>query len=225
MSQGTSLTFDLPPGINYSITIINHEGWSILGSNATAYFSVKTTVVAAVSADNVTYGNNTKITLRSSHDGLYNVSFGNQLLEMEVINGTCVKEVKLKVGEYQTNTTFSNNDFVFKCFETSFSVSKATPDFYLTPITSAEYIYGFAVVVGQSLMFSDATGYIVFTLDNETYSNSTTKNDFYSDDLDIGSYLIGAWYSGDSNYYPANATPVKIKLFLPTTTLLLARKM
>ncbi|WP_407423646.1 Ig-like domain repeat protein [Methanobrevibacter sp.] len=191
----------LPVG-SYSVTVINPEASWYLASNETRPFKIIGNVSANITADNVVYGNATTITLKADYDGLYNVSINDLVIEMEVTNGSCTKQVKLNAGEYKTHTIFATSeDYVeLSCSEASFNVSKATPLFNLN-VSSNEFSYGDVVLVSHILP-SDATGNISYSLNKKKYANLSVNDSLKL--LDAGSYLIDATYSGDTNYYHAD---------------------
>ncbi len=186
---------------SYSITITNPESSTVDSSNATANFRVLRQVNGTVTADNVVYGNPTTITLKTTTNGLYNVVIDDLVIEMEVNDGICVKQVMLNAGEYQTHT-IGLGLVALNCSEASFTVSKAVPLFKLN-VSSHEFIYGDEVFVNHTLT-SNATGYIAYYLNNEKYANLSVNDSLNLSGLDAGSYMIDAVYSGDSNYCSAN---------------------
>ena len=197
----------LPLG-SYTVTVTNPETWWYLASNDTRSFKIIRNVSVNITADNVVYGNATTITLKADYDGLYNVSINDLVIEMEVTNGSCTKQVKLNAGEYETRTNCTNDYVELSCNEASFNVSKATPLFNLN-VSSNEFTYGDEVLVSHILP-SDATGNISYSLNNKKYANLSV-NDRLKLSLDVGSYPIDATYSGDTNYYSADdSTTIKI---------------
>ena len=197
---------DLPPG-SYTVTVINPENFLDLASNETKSFNIILNASANITADNVVYGNNTTITLKADYDGLYNVSINDLIIEMEVTNGSCVKQIKLNAGKYKTHTKCTKDYVELSCNETSFNVYKATPLFNLN-VSSNEFTYGDEVSVSHILP-SDATGNISYSLNKEQYANLSVNDSLKLSDA--GSYLIDATYTGDTNYYPAkDSTTIKI---------------
>ena len=188
----------LPVG-SYSVTVINPESIYDLESNETRLFKIMQNVSANITADNVVYGNATTFTLKASYDGLYNVSINDLVIEMEVTNGSCTKQVKLNAGEYKTHTICTTDYVELSCNEASFNVSKVTPLFNLN-VSSNEFTYGDEVLVSHILP-SDATGNISYSLNKEKYANLSVNESLKL--LDAGSYVIDATYSGDINYYSA----------------------
>lgn len=109
---------------DYSIKITNPETWTTKASNATAGFKVSRAVSVNVTADNVTYGNPTTITLKADYDGAYTVKINDTSIEMNVVDGICQKQVSLDAGDYQTLTS-SGDYLILNCNEASFTVDKA----------------------------------------------------------------------------------------------------
>lgn len=188
---------------SYSISIYNAENESTSPSNASASFKVyKDLGTANVTADNVTYGDYTTITLKADADGLYNVSINGTVLEMEVINGIATKQVKLNAGNYQTHTS-AGDGILIDCNEASFNVSKASPNFNIT-VSKADFDFGEDVLVSYELP-ADATslslvGAFAFYINNIWFDNFEMGDEVRFTGLDIGSYFIQAYYSGDNNY-------------------------
>ena len=96
---------------DYCLYIFNPENFSTVSSLDHKYFKVTGTVHTTVTADNVTYGNPTTITLKADHDGefdviLINYTYDKNLtIKMNVVGGVCVKQINLTSGEYQTFTS------------------------------------------------------------------------------------------------------------------------
>ena len=110
----------------YSITISNPASWLHLASSATAYFTVYPLINVEVSANNVSYGQNTTITLKNDMDGIYFMEIEDVgIYEVEVLDGMGVKELKLDAGEYHTTTTYSNANYTVVVSEARFVVKKS----------------------------------------------------------------------------------------------------
>ncbi len=107
----------------YSISINNPESSTTSASSASAGFKVTGFASVNVTADNVTYGNPTTLTLKADYDGLYTVKINDTTIEMNVAGGICQKQVNLDAGNYQTHT--SKENYVINCKEASFKVDKA----------------------------------------------------------------------------------------------------
>ena len=193
----------------YFITINNKETYNILSSNDTEYFYVYKNVSANVTADDVTYGQPTTISLRADIDGLYNVSIKDKLyitqaaIEMEVVNGVSKNyQVWLNTGNYHTHTSADN--VVMNCSESSFMVSKANPEFKIN-VDKAEFNYGEDVLVSHKLP-SAATHLISYYINDEYNTTLNVDYNLTLAKLDDGLYVINAYYGGDNNYKQANAS-------------------
>ena len=121
-SESTLSVYNLKPG-KYYIIIYNPENKTTSSSRALGHFKVYASASGSVTADNVTYGNPTTITLRTAIDGTYNVDIGVSVIEMEVVQGVCVKQINLDAGNYQTHTSRKNYNLTIN--EASFKVDKA----------------------------------------------------------------------------------------------------
>ena len=119
--QSTLSVHNLRPG-KYYIGIYNPGNTTTSSSRAFAHFKVYASAAGSVTANNVTYGNPTTITLRTTVDGTYNVDIGSSVIEMEAIHGVCEKQINLGIGNYKTNTSRKNYDLDF--LETTFKVDK-----------------------------------------------------------------------------------------------------
>ena len=182
---------------SYTITITNPETKAVLSSSATANFKVKRLVNAKVSADRVTYGNTTTITLTADHDGLYDVRCGNYIIEMEVINGTCTKHVMLNASEYETITTPTDELSKLNVTEAMFVVDKNIIHVKINVDSKIAYpnnITGTIItdVSGEYLLYFNE--YIKnIRIDNGTY-------DFNFDDCEVGKYTIKVIKIDNPNY-------------------------
>ncbi|AWX31620.1 hypothetical protein AW729_00330 [Methanosphaera sp. BMS] len=122
-AESTLTVENIKPG-HYIIRIDNHANTTTKSSYALARFKVSSKEISVnVTADNVTYGNPTTITLTADADGTYYMIIGAKTYTMEVNKGVCVKEVKFNAGNYQTYT--SSLDYSINCNEASFHVDKA----------------------------------------------------------------------------------------------------
>ncbi|WP_298517607.1 Ig-like domain repeat protein [uncultured Methanobrevibacter sp.] len=120
--ESTLSVYNLKPG-KYYIGIYNPGNKTTSSSRAFGHFKVYASASGSVTADNVTYGNPTTITLRTFIDGTYNVDIGVSVIEMEVVHGVCVKQINLDEGNYQTHT--SRENYYLTINEASFRVDKA----------------------------------------------------------------------------------------------------
>lgn len=197
------LTFDNLIVGKYSLAIINAGNNSVNSSSATAIFYVYENLGSAnATADNVTYGENTTITLKAETDGLYKVSINGTVLEMEVINGIATRQIKLNAGNYQTITSAGEGRSV-NCNEASFSVYKADPNFKIN-VSKDVFDYGEEILVTYHLP-PDATsssqmGAFAYYINNAWYGNFEMDDEVKLTGLDAGSYFVEAFYSGDRNY-------------------------
>ena len=183
---------DLNPG-KYYIRIDNHQNYTTSASRAIAHFTVYMLVSANVTADNVTYGTPTTITLKADCDGIYNVSVNGMDLEMEVVDGICVKQVKFDVGEYQTHTSYIGNCTKMTCNEASFAVYKALNH---VVVSVEDAIYGNPSVI---MVSADVEG-------NYKVDVNGTIYDIYVNDgcgektvygLNAGDYFANASFNND----------------------------
>ena len=192
----------------YSIDIFNAGNESINPSRATAHFKVNRYMgTVNVTADNVTYGENTTINLRAEIDGLYNVSINGTVLEMEAVGGIASKQIKLNAGNYQTHTSAGDN-IVLDCNEASFTVFKANPNFKINA-GKDEFTYGEDVFVTHELPPDAGSlsqmGAFAYYINNVWYANFELEDEVILTGLNVGSYFIKAYYSGDNNYLTDSA--------------------
>ena len=199
----STLTFDLGLG-NYSITILNKETFNTRSSNATANFSVYKLLNANITADNVTFGEYTTVTLNADTDGLYNVSFGivgegdRDTFEFEVVDGSCTRQIKLSpAGDYETHIR-AGDYVVVNCTEALFTIYKANPNFKIN-VSKTDFYYGEDVLV-NSYVVHPARGLVVYYINDEFYDISAAGITLELKNLNAGSYSVKAIYSGDINY-------------------------
>ena len=62
--------------------------------------------------------------LTSEIDGIFNVTIGNDIIQMEVVNGCCVKKLKLNAGVYTTKTIVKADEYGIKSTEATFYVKQ-----------------------------------------------------------------------------------------------------
>ena len=145
IGDADSLTFDSLALGHYTITIENCEAPTISGSSASADFIVFDTANVKVSADTVTVGNMTTITVTSDRDGTYHVKLNNKKsIDIDVINGIGSKEIMLDAGTYTTTTTTYNDYYIMNCEESRFSVEKinVTVTLIINNVTFPDYFLG-----------------------------------------------------------------------------------
>lgn len=211
-SPKSTLTIEnLNPG-KYYIRIDNNQNYTTSASRAIARFTVYRLVSANVTADNVTYGNPTTITLRADYDGIYNVSVNGRHIEMEVVNGISTRQVSFDVGQYQTQTSYIGNNTKFNCNEASFAVFKAnnnvvvsvenvsygTPSIikinadadgiYAVDVNGTEYNVTVSHGVGSKSVRLNAGGYYAnVSFDNRNYITTAKNATFtvYKVDVDL----------------------------------------
>ncbi len=192
-SSGTINVKYLSPGW-YSITITNPETWTVLSSNATATFRVFIPVSINITADNVTYGNPTTFTVKADRDGFYYVAIEGQVIEMNVTDGICVKQVMLNAGNYKTNTTSYYADLKLNCSEASFTVYKAAND---VTVSVENVTYGTPSVIEvtasvDGIYTVDINGTPITISVENGYGNNTTN-------LNAGNYYANVTFD-NSNY-------------------------
>lgn len=198
-AESTLTVENIKPG-HYIIRIDNHANASTKSSYALAHFKVSYKEVSAtVTADNVTYGNPTTITLTSDGDGTYIVAIGAKVFAMEVNNGMCVKKLNFDAGNYQTKT--SSLDYVINCNEASFHVDKAANN-VLVEVENLSY-----GELSNIKVKADVDGVCDVKINETTYHiNVSNGVGNKSIQLDAGQYIanVSSYYSNilfyDSNY-------------------------
>ena len=220
----STLTIEnLNPG-KYYIRIDNHQNYTTSASRALAHFTVYRLVSANVTADNVTYGNPTTITLRADYDGLYNVSVNGEDIEMEVANGICTRQVNFDIGEYQTHTRYIGNCTKFNCTEAVFTVGKGTNNIavevadvvygsisyiqisadadgdYLACVNGTQYVVTVSNGIGGKALSLDAGNYFVnVSFDNDKYISNSPNATFnvFKADIDLVVAVFDVAYPGE----------------------------
>ena len=136
----------------------------------------------------------------ASVDGTYTIKVGDLEKMMDVVDN--VGEVNLghmDIGVYNATIEFGGNgNYNSASNSTTFTVSESGNVFELN-VSNPEVVYGDDVLV-TPILPSDATGWVVYCLNNEQYVNLSSDESLKLSGLDAGSYLIVASYSGDSNY-------------------------
>ena len=161
-----------------------------------AYVSVSIEVLDKVYGDDIA-GN-----VFASIDGEYNVRIGKFVTSVIVKNGIGEFDAGIMgVGIYEASVSFEGNDnYNSAVNKTSFEVVQTGTNFNI--IANATEIVG-VISITQGLP-GDATGTVTYKFANGTLIKVLSVNESYAlSDLNAGSYVIYANYSGDSNYAPA----------------------
>ena len=200
INPNTSIFFDFKAG-NYSITIANTETETTLPSSDTAYFTVKQPVSVNITANYVTYGNPTQITLKTEVDGVYYVNINGTVIEMEAVNGICKKEVKLNAGRYTTHTT-SKDDLGLRVNEATFRVGA-----FPTAITiNAERTIAYPGSITGTITTNAPGEYNLSIGEYHQIINITNNTyEFSIEGFDVGEYTITVQSLLDKNYENATA--------------------
>ena len=172
------------PG-EYTITITNPESGYYLSSSASANFSVSRLVTAKVSTPGrVTYGEPIPITLTSDYDSLYNLSIGDVIVEINVVNGSGVGYVMLSPGSYVTHTTIDNKDVKFDVKESLLVVDKCMVNISIT--MDREIVYPNNII---GVIKTNAPGIYELGLSHTRVSKliNLTKEPY---EFDLGSYSV-----------------------------------
>ena len=188
-AESTLTVENIKPG-HYIIRIDNHANATTKSSYALAHFKVLYKEVSAtVTADNVTYGNPTTIKLTADGDGTYIVTVGASLIQMDVVNGICEKQIKFDAGNYQTQT--SSLDYVINCNEASFHVDKAVNNV----VVEVENVsYG---ELSNIIVKADVDGSCDVKINGTTY-NIPVSNGVGNKSVQLNA---GKFYANVSSYY------------------------
>ena len=163
-----------------------------------AYVSVSIEVLDKVYGDNIA-GN-----VFASINGEYNVRIGKFVTSVIVKNGIGEFDAGIMgVGIYEASVSFEGNDnYNSAVNKTSFEVVQTGTNFNIIA-NATEIVYGGVISITQGLP-GDATGTVTYKFANGTLIKVLSVNESYAlADLNAGSYVIYANYSGDSNYAPA----------------------
>ena len=137
-------------------------------------------------------------------DGVYKVVIGNYAVYVVVKDGVGSFNVGiLNVGNYSAFVSFNGTDnYNSADNETAFKVTQSGTNFNVI-VDETNITYGDVINVAQSLP-SNAEGNVTYRFANGTIINVVGVNEsFVLSDLDVGSYVVYADYSGDSNYASA----------------------
>ena len=204
----------------YTITITNAENETTHPSSASATFHVTRMASVNVTADNVTYGNPTTITITSDCDGIYTINAEDWIIPINVVNGIGTEQVYFDPGDYQT-TTKSNDEFVIlsEVNETSFSVYRG--NIYLELNINNEFIYPDNItgtittnILGKYKLRINETEYVI---------DITSKSyEFSIGGFDAGKYRVSVESmiedynkaTDEANITITKGTP-EIQLFIP----------
>ena len=109
----------------------------------------------------------------------------------------------LNVGNYTVSVIFNGSDnYNANVNESAFEVAKSGTNFNIVA-NESNITYGNAINVTQSLP-ADATGNITYVFsDGKVIKVLNVGESLVLSGLDVGSYVVYANYSGDSNYAPA----------------------
>ena len=131
----TETNFELPI-LNvgeYNLTVINYGNESIVGcENSTIFNVIKANNNVVVSAKDVTYGENTIVTITADIDGEYSININGTAEKINVADGVGNISISLKPGSYWANGSFDNPNYSSNITNASFNVQKIT-----TKITAA----------------------------------------------------------------------------------------
>ena len=140
----------------------------------------------------------------ASVDGKYSVVIGDKIIPVTVLNGVGAFDVGvLDAGNYTVRVIFAGNEnYNANVNESTFEVTRSGTNFNIVA-NESEITYGNSINVTQSLP-GDATGNITYFFANGTVIKVLNVGEsFVMPVLDVGSYVVYANYSGDSNYAPA----------------------
>ena len=163
-----------------------------------AYVSVSIEVLDKV------YGADIAGNVFASIDGEYNVRIGKFVTSVIVKNGIGEFDAGIMgVGIYEASVSFEGNDnYTSAVNKTSFEVAQTGTNFNIIA-NATGIVYGGVISITQGLP-GDATGTVTYKFANGTLIKVLSINESYAlSDLNAGSYVIYANYSGDSNYAPA----------------------
>ena len=203
LDVGDNLTLPVLDAGNYMI-IGNYSGdHNFIGAIDSTFLTVKQAPNnVAVTVSNVTYGNDTLISVCGDVDGIYQVDINGTIYNVTVENGVGEKSIRLDAGIYYANVTFDNKNYNTSSQNAKFEVFKA--DINLTiEISNLTYPQEFKGVIHSNL-----DGKYNFTVDD--FSTTILVIDgvgnFNLGLLDAGTYRVSANCSGNRNYNPANYT-------------------
>ena len=140
----------------------------------------------------------------ASVDGEYTVVIGDNTIPVTVLNGVGAFNAGiLNVGNYTVSVIFNGSDnYNANVNESAFEVAKSGTNFNIVA-NESNITYGNAINVTQSLP-ADATGNITYVFsDGKVIKVLNVGESLVLSGLDVGSYVVYANYSGDSNYAPA----------------------
>ena len=168
-------------------------------------FNVATAGVALrVEVLDVVYSADVDGNVFASVDGEYTVVIGNNSIPVTVLNGVGAFDVGvLNVGSYTVRVIFAGNEnYNANVNESTFEVTQSGTNFNIVA-NETNITYGNSVNVTQSLP-GGATGTISYSFANRSVIKVLNGGEsFVMPVLDVGSYVVYADYSGDSNYAPA----------------------
>ncbi|WP_296879522.1 Ig-like domain repeat protein [uncultured Methanobrevibacter sp.] len=140
----------------------------------------------------------------ASVDGEYTVVIGDKNVHVTVLNGIGAFNVGiLDVGKHTVSVIFNGSDnYNANVNESAFEVTRSGTNFNIVANESNIH-YGNSINITQSLP-AGATGIITYFFANGTVIKVLNVGEsFVLSGLDVGSYVVYANYSGDSNYAPA----------------------
>ena len=140
----------------------------------------------------------------ASVDGEYSVVVGKYSIPVVVLNGVGAFDLGIiDAGNYTARVIFAGNDnYNSNDNETTFEVARTGTNFNIIANVT-NITYGNSVNVTQSLP-DGAYGNVTYFFDNGSVIKVLNVGEsFIMPILDVGTYVVYANYSGDSNYAPA----------------------
>ena len=189
---------------NYTAHVNYTNGNYDINMTGGSFVVYKANVVLSVVVLDKVYAADVDGNVFASVDGEYTVVIGDNTIPVTVLNGVGAFNAGiLNVGNYTVSVIFNGSDnYNANVNESAFEVAKSGTNFNIVA-NESNITYGNAINVTQSLP-ADATGNITYVFsDGKVIKVLNVGESLVLSGLDVGSYVVYANYSGDSNYAPA----------------------
>jgi predicted outer membrane repeat protein len=192
----------------YNLTVYNEESRNYRNSSASILFNVEKAINNIyISANNVSYGEETVINVTADVDGIYTLQIGDETVYVSVDQGFGTISLALDAGDYTANTTFADSNFTAYIENATFNVKKAE---IVLSMTIFDRIYS-ANITGT--VYSNVDGkYNVSCAGNDVIVSVVNgMGQFDLGQLDAGNYTAVVCHEEDINFrYASNETQFKV---------------
>ena len=220
---GNTVTLPVLPLGEYNVTVINYGNESVIGSENSTIFNVmpaKNNVI--VTAEEVTYGEDTTITITADAEGEYTLNINGTSKTVKVENGIGNITLTLNAGTYCANASFDNPNYETAITNDTFNVLKTTTKITATAVTTTYNVKKGLVITlkdgaGKALSGVQVTVNIGSAKKYTTDANGQVKVAISS--LVPKTYTAKISFAGNANYMESSATAkVTVKKATPKIT-------